>query len=488
LAQKVDARFPPKLSLLFKKARYKVLYGGRGGSKSWGIARALLILGTQRPIRILCARELQNSIDDSVHTLLSDQVSALGLDSFYEIQSKTIIGINGTKINYEGLRQNIKKIKSYEAVDYVWVEEAEAVSKSSWATLIPTIRKESVIDMKYVTSEIWVSFNPEFEDDETYERFVLDPPDPAPIYAITDQGEIDFDTIVDYMGPYVQEINWRDNPWFPGVLNAERLQLKKRDPDAYDHVWEGKCRKWLEGAIYANELRAVYDEKRVLDVEFDPNVPVHTAWDIGHTDDTAIWWFQVVMNEVHILECISFSGGDPSYFASQILGKKVFVNIEDGRIKINEGEDIPELAHRREYQYGVHWLPHDARAKTFSAHGKSTQQQLQAAIGNIRITPSLSREDGIKVARTTFPNCYFDKTGCSEGLKALRKYRRELQKDEISLQLNPKHDWSSNLSDGFRYLAIVWHQSKGYIEEVNPRRDSYDLDFDDDNEISWKTA
>ena len=458
MTKKVDARFPPKLSLLFKKARYKVLYGGRGGSKSWGIARALLILGTQRPIRILCARELQNSIDDSVHQILSDQITHLGLEAFYEIQSKTIIGANGTKFNYEGLRQNISKIKSYEGVDYVWVEEAQAVSKSSWEILIPTIRKEG--------SEIWVSFNPEFEDDETYERFVLNPPDSA----------------------LVQEISFRDNPWFPKVLDDERLYLKKKDPDAYDHVWEGKCRKWLEGAIYANELRAVYDEKRVLDVEFDPNVPVHTAWDIGHTDDTAIWWFQVVMNEVHILECISFSGGDPSYFASQILGKKVFVNIEDGRIKINEGEDIPELAHRREYQYGVHWLPHDARAKTFSAHGKSTQQQLQAAIGNIRITPSLSREDGIKVARTTFPNCYFDKTGCSEGLKALRKYRRELQKDEISLQLNPKHDWSSNLSDGFRYLAIVWHQSKGYIEEVNPRRDSYDLDFDDDNEISWKTA
>ena len=157
----VRAEFPEKLLPLFKPKRYKVMHGGRGGAKSWVIARALLIRGVQQSTRVLCARELQNSITDSVHQLLSDQVSMLGLDAFYDVQRTVIYGLNGTQISYEGLRLNASKIKSYEGVDIVWVEEAQAVSKSSWDILIPTIRKDG--------SEIWISFNPEFEDDETYE-------------------------------------------------------------------------------------------------------------------------------------------------------------------------------------------------------------------------------------------------------------------------------------------------------------------------------
>ena len=135
-------KFPKKLAPLFQACRYKELHGGRGGAKSWGVARALLLQGIENPIRILCAREFQNSIKDSVLKLLGDQVDQMGLGHFYDVQTQAIKGINGTEFAFEGLRQNVTRIKSYEAVDRVWIEEAQTVSKNSWDILIPTIRKK----------------------------------------------------------------------------------------------------------------------------------------------------------------------------------------------------------------------------------------------------------------------------------------------------------------------------------------------------------
>ena len=160
-----DVQFPYKLSVLFDKARYKILYGGRGGAKSWGVARALLVLGAKKPMRILCAREFMTSMKDSVHKLLSDQITEMGLLGFYEITQATIRGLNGTEFAFVGLKNNVANVKSYEGIDICWVEEAQTVSKTSWNVLIPTIRKEQ--------SEIWVTFNPELESDETYQRFVV---------------------------------------------------------------------------------------------------------------------------------------------------------------------------------------------------------------------------------------------------------------------------------------------------------------------------
>ena len=144
----IDATFPEPFRILFEPKRYKVLYGGRGGGRSWSCARALLIIGVNRQIRVLCARELQNSIAESVHQLLSDQIQALGLSDYYTIQRDRIIGTNGTSFTFEGIRNNVNKIRSFEGIDYCWVEEAHKVSANSWEVLIPTIRKDN--------SEIWI--------------------------------------------------------------------------------------------------------------------------------------------------------------------------------------------------------------------------------------------------------------------------------------------------------------------------------------------
>jgi phage terminase large subunit len=189
----------------------KFSMGDEGGGKSWAFAIALLSIGLNRPIRVLCARELQVSIQDSVHKLLSDIIGKYpGLSAFYEVQNKTIKGLNGTEFNFKGLKHNANEIKSYEGVDYVWVEEAQAVSSKSWEVLIPTVRKEG--------SEIWLSFNPKNATDPTWQRFVI--------------GK-DENTLV-------KKVNWDSNPFFPEVLNQERLRLLANDPEAYKHVYEGE--------------------------------------------------------------------------------------------------------------------------------------------------------------------------------------------------------------------------------------------------------
>jgi phage terminase large subunit len=208
----VQADFPSKLRYLFSPARYKVAHGGRGGAKSWNFARALIIIASSKRLRVLCAREFQNSITESVHKLLSDQIELLKLSSFFRITNTNIVGLNGSEFIFAGIKNNVTKIKSTEGVDVCWVEEAEKVSSESWEILIPTIRKPG--------SEIWISFNPNLESDPTYKRFILNPPDDA----------------------VVVKMSWRDNPWFPEELRREKDYLARVDHDAYMHVWEGECR------------------------------------------------------------------------------------------------------------------------------------------------------------------------------------------------------------------------------------------------------
>lgn len=396
---------PDKLvDLLFPPARYKVGYGGRGGAKSWGFARTLLAKGKEKPLRILCAREFQKSISDSVHKLLTDQIKTMGLDYHYTALQASIKGANGTEFAFAGIKHNIENIKSFEGFDIVWVEEANNVSKSSWDTLIPTIRKEG--------SEIWVSFNPELEDDETYKRFVINPPRSA----------------------RVLKVNWSDNPWFPKVLDDERLELKERDPDAYLNVWEGHCRQSLEGAIYANELRSATEQGRITKVAYDNTKPVHTFWDLGWSDHVSIWFAQAVGFEYRIIDFLQDRQKTVAHFLQELQAKQ--------------------------YVYGTDWLPHDAQSKTLAANGRSIEDLMKAAGRSVRIVPKLSVEDGINAARTVFTNCWFDEEKCSEGLQALRHYRYEVDPDTKQFSKTPLHDQYSDGADAFRYLAISLREPK----------------------------
>lgn len=219
-----ELQFPAKLRCLFRPARYKVLYGGRGGAKSWGIARALVLIAASSKKRILCAREVQNTMRDSVHKLLKDQIEALGLMPWFTITENSIRSSAGSEFIFKGLRFDVQGVKSTEGIDICWVEEAQTVSQASWDVLIPTVRSDD--------SEVWISFNPHEDGDPTYQRFVVKPPPDA----------------------VVVEINYDDNPWFPGVLRREMEYCRSVDFDAYMHIWRGKPRKISAAAIFADKV------------------------------------------------------------------------------------------------------------------------------------------------------------------------------------------------------------------------------------------
>lgn len=394
----VQADFPEKLQFLFEPHRYKILYGGRGGAKSWGIARAFLIIGAERPIRVLCTRETQRSISDSVHKLLSDQIENLGFAHIYTVQNATIRGTNGTEFIFAGIRQNVKNLKSYEGCDYCWVEEAQTVSKSNWEVLIPTFRKEN--------SEIWVSFNPELESDDTYKRFVLKPPPNA----------------------YVCKVGWRDNPWFGSVLKAEMEHLQDSDPDAYEHIYEGTCKQVVEGAIFRNELLAVDKERRITEVPYDAGRPVDTYWDLGIADHTSIWFGQSVGFQFRLVDFMDSSGQGLQWYVKQLQNKP--------------------------YLYGTHWLPHDAQARQLGT-GRTIQEQLQSYGLKVRIVPRVSVADRIAAARAIFGKCWFDAEKCADGLQALRHYRYEIKEKLQTLSSEPLHDWASHPADAFTYFGVA---------------------------------
>jgi phage terminase large subunit len=194
---------------LFRNQRYHIMHGGRGGAKSVFVAKTLIIEAYLADIQVLCARELQNSINDSVMALLWEQIEKLGLDSFFTKTKTEICGANGSRFFFRGLRSNVTSVKSIARIDRVWCEESEDITEESWAVLTPSIRTES--------ARIIITFNPRGIMDATYQRFVVNPPS---------------DSIV-------TKINWSDNPFFPDALNTERLDDKAKDPDLYEWVWEG---------------------------------------------------------------------------------------------------------------------------------------------------------------------------------------------------------------------------------------------------------
>ena len=211
-----------------QRKRHKIARGGRGSAKSWSIARMLVIRGYAQPTRWLCCRETQKSIKESSHRLLADQIEALGLGGFYDVQRDAIKAPNGTEFAFAGLKDHTTdSIKSYEGFDGAWIEEAHSVSERSGQVLIPTIRKPG--------SELWWSYNPDQEDDFVHQ-----------LAAIPDD-----DTLV-------IDINWRDNPWFPEELERERRKLLAINADLYDHVWEGKCRS-VAGLLFKRHWFNFYE-------------------------------------------------------------------------------------------------------------------------------------------------------------------------------------------------------------------------------------
>jgi phage terminase large subunit len=264
--------------------------------------------------------------------------------------------------------------------------------------LIPTIRKEG--------SEIWVSFNPELETDETYQRFVVKAhPDDCALVTI----------------------NYTDNPFLSATARRDIERMKESDPDSYEHVYMGMCRQVVEGAVYRTELLAADKEKRITRVPYDPIKPVHTFWDLGFADATSIWFAQQVGFEFHLIDYVEGTQQALQYYLKKVSEKP--------------------------YIYGTHNLPHDARAHQLGS-GRSIEEQMRAGGFPVKILPRLSIEDGIAAARAIFPRTYFDAEKCADGLQALRHYRYEIDEKLGTFKKQPLHDWASHGSDAFRGFAV----------------------------------
>jgi phage terminase large subunit len=426
----VDLSFPEKFQPLFQPFRYKILYGGRGGMKTWGFARTAALLAYQRPLRILCARETQKSIKDSVHRTLADQIFLMGLGPHYEILQNEIRGApklcpwdnqwRTTSFMFEGIRLNAANLKSYEGVDICWVEEARNVSNQSWKDLIPTIRKEQCYihsDTEPSWSEIWASFNPELETDPTYERFIKHTPTNAIVIHTT----------------------YRDNPWYPKPLLQEIADLKATDYDEYLHVYEGQCKQNLEGAIYAEQMRELTLRQAeraaemglpVLRVPHERGTPVDVILDIGKSDYTSIWFRQIIAWELRFINFHQSNRKDPA--------------------------DHAKIIRDTGYNVGTIWLPHDAKARRYGTKLTVEEQFKELFPGiSVRITPKLSVLDGIAAARTVFGNCWIDPSNCADGLTALRHYRWEVDPQTKMFSRVPLHDEYSDAADAFRYAAVT---------------------------------
>lgn len=236
----------------------------------------------------------------------------------------------------------------------------------------------------------------------------------------------------------------KENPedWFhltlkaseSGILPPEELQALRNQTTEDQYLQEMECSfdAAIVGAFYGVEMRELEDAGRITTVDYDPSLQMYTAWDLGYKDDTAVWFYQTIRNEIHVVDFYCVSGAGI--------------------------EDIAKVIAAKPYHYAKHFLPHDARAKTLAAAGKSIVEQLGSFLGmeNLAIVPDLSVQDGIQAVRMVLPRCYFDAKRCKEGIEALKQYEREYDEDKKAFRAAPKHNFASHPADGFRMLALAW--------------------------------
>ena len=219
--------------------------------------------------------------------------------------------------------------------------------------------------------------------------------------------------------------------------------------DQYEAEFECNFESAILGAYYGKEMRELTDQGRIADVEHDPMFKVNTAWDLGYSDDTSIWWYQVIHGEIRVLDYHSSNGETVEYYTDLIQQKK----------------------REYKYEYGIHWLPHDARAKTLASGGKSIIEQIsnKIPIESLKIVPSLSLQDGIQASRMALKRSWFDHK-CIDGIECLRQYQREYDEDKKVFRDKPRHDWTSHGSDAYRMLSIAWKDEDKVLSKDNSIR------------------
>lgn len=442
LPEKIGRIFESKTTASGKRVRYRVAYGGRGSGKSIAFARMLLVEMLQHGGKYLCCRELQKSIKTSVHSLLAAEIVKLGLESQFDVGKEYLRTKDGkSEVLFFGLRSNAEEIKSTHGARICWVEEAQAVSQFSWDMLIPTIREEG--------SEIWASFNPQDELDPVYEMFVTNKRANAEVC----------------------DINYIDNPWFPQVLEDERVECQLNSPDKYGWIWLGKLYVNVNAAVYGKWIEKAKDQGRLRKSLYDPTLPVFTGWDLGYSDDTAIWWFQVAGNELRLIDYYENNRQDMRHYCEQLYGREIAeedcVYGPNGRIlSFKLGKPIAGIEHRASYVYQDHYVPHDAANKLLAAGGRSIVDQLYELGVKAKVVAATSQQNQIAAGRSAIDIAWFDEDACKQGIRCLKKYAFKEREGDKGYSEDPVHDVYSHGADGFEVVAQVWKSAK--VSETPP--------------------
>ena len=414
-----QVELPEKLHEVFGgPARFRGAWGGRGAGKSRAFAKMTAVDGHQLSMHgeegiILCGREYMNSLEESSMAEIKAAIrSEPWLAAHYEI-GETFIRTRCRRIEYcfSGLRHSLDSIKSKARIKLLWVDEAEPVSEIAWQKAIPSVREQG--------SEIWVTWNPERKASATHRRFREFPPADARI----------------------AQVNWRDNPWFPEVLEDARLEDQRLRPDSYDHIWEGDFVSVVEGAYYAASLTEAKAAARIGHVSFDPLLPIRLYCDIGgagaRADAFALWPAQFIGKEIRVRD----------YYEAQ-------------------GQPLAaHLAWLRSKGYGPDragfWLPHDG-ATTDRVYAVSYESALRDAGYKVNVVPNQGRGAAaarIEATRRLFPSIWFDEESTAGGRDALGWYH-ERRDDMRGIGLGPKHDWSSHGADAFGLMCVAYEEPR----------------------------
>lgn len=386
-----------------KHWRHLCYHGGRSSAKSTSVATFLAVLCTSKPLRVLCCREVQNSIADSVHKLLADVITKYKLPG-WEIGREYIRNRNGSEFIFRGVRGNAQSIKSLEGIDICWVEESQSVSMESIDILIPTIRKAG-------SYFIW-TFNRLTENDPVWERIASKPDERT----------------------YVRQVNSNEiEKLLSEEVLHEREKMRKENPELFGHVWLGQPLTVTTGSIYGKQLAQAREEGRIGKVPYDGSAPTYAALDLGVGDSTAICFFQTVGQEIHFIDYYESSGEDLAHYINVLANKP--------------------------WDYRQIFLPHDAKARELQT-GKTREEFFREhGYNNVTIlrpsSHAFGQDDINMVARPKFSRCWFDETKCARLLECLRAYHYEYDEKNRLLRDRPKHDWSSHAADAFIYSLIA---------------------------------
>lgn len=419
---------PRALAPLLQPARYKAAYGGRGGAKSHFFAEQIVLRAYAQKTRVVCIREVQNSIRESVRQLLIDKIQALGLGFAFDVLEGEIRGRAGTQaegslIVFKGMQTyNAENIKSLEDFDIAWVEEAQTFSDKSLRLLRPTIRKDG--------SEIWFSWNPR-HDTDAVDKFFRGGSNPA--------------------NSIICPVNWYDNPWFPQVLVDEKNQDYANDPEMAEHVWGGGYEIITEAAYYAKHIAAAEREGRVGYYPHLPDLPVYTGWDLGVDDYTAIWFVQIIDGvRVRVIDYFESSG----LGADDILADGLPEYTRDFQDRVAK---MVEIGRDKPFSYQRHFLPHDIGNREWGAGAKTrieTLVGLGVPLDSIHRGVAQDPEERINATRRLLPVCEFNQSKrVMLGLSRLRRYSRKYN-EHLGTYLGPLKDGNDHGSDAFGEFAV----------------------------------